>query len=169
VLAALGEAASASTAPIHGRAVFLAIADGTGMVIGIDVLECDGARSAWAGAAALAKDALKGKKLRMPSTAKRAEMRIEVTSDWKMPSGHDPGVDVSVLGLPLAKGEGKQSTMVEVLPLLPKVTMVKLAPDVDIEIPVVSIDALAVHGDPADIGAKPRRVVHTRLIDEKVL
>jgi hypothetical protein len=91
-----------------------------------------------------------------------------VVSTWKMPSGHDPGVDVSLLGLPLQKGEGKQSTKVEVLPL-PKITTVDLAKDVPIPIPMISVDALAVHGDPADIGAKPRRVVHTRLLDAKVL
>lgn len=169
VLAALGEAASASTAPIHGRAVFVAVADRTGMIVGIDVLECDGARSGWANAAALAKAALKGKKLRMPSTATRAEMRIELTSEWKLPSGHDPGVDVEVLGLPVAKGEGKQSSKVTILDPIPKLATVELAPDVKVPIPVIAVDILAVKGDPADLGAKPRRVVHTRLLDSKVL
>ncbi len=135
------------------------------MIVGIEVVECDGGRSGWQGAAELARRALQGKKLRMPSTATLAEMRIEVTSDWKMPSGHDPGTDVSVLGVPVAKGEGKKSTKVDLLNPLPKIEMVEIAPDVKVPIPQLTITIVAVQGDPADIGAKPRRVVHTRLLD----
>jgi hypothetical protein len=138
------------------------------MIVGIEVVACDGGRDGWANAAELAREALRSKKLRLPSSARGAEMRIEIVSTWKLPSGHDPGVDVSVLGLPVAKGEGKQSTKVELLPL-PKITTVDLAKDVPIPIPVVTVDALAVHGDPADLGAKPRRVIHTRVLDTKVL
>jgi hypothetical protein len=169
VLTALSEAVAVGSAPVTGRAVFLAIADGTGLVIGIDVVSCDGGRDGWASAAQAAHTALKGKKLRMPSTAKRAEMRIEITSTWKMPSGHDPGVDVSLLGLPLKKGEGKQSSKIEILNPIPKLTAVQLAPDVNVSVPTVNLTILGVHGDPADIGAKPRRVVHSRLLDSKVL
>jgi len=169
VLAALGEGAAASASPVQGRAVFLAIADATGMIVGIDVVECDGARAGWAQAAELARTALKGKKLRLPSTAKRAEMRIEVTSAWKLPSGHDPGADVTLFGLPVAKGEGKQSTKVSILDPIPKIRVVELAPDIKVPILSVNADIISVAGDSANIGAKPRRIVHTRLIDSKVL
>lgn len=169
VLRALGAAASASTAPVTGRAVFVAIADGNGVVIGIDVVECDGGRSGWAQAAELARAALVGTKLRLPSTARRAEMRIEITSAWKMPTGHDPGTDVSLFGLPVAKGEGKKSTKVSILDPIPKLRMVELAPDIKVPVVSVNVDVLSVAGDPANIGAKPRRIVHTRLIDSKVL
>jgi hypothetical protein len=169
VLQALGDATSASSAPVKGRAVFRAVADGTGMIVGIEVMECDGGRAGWADAAELARRALQGKKLRMPSTATLAEMRIEIVSEWKMPSGHDPGTDVSVLGLPVAKGEGKKSTKIDILDPIPKIEMVELAPDVKIPVPQINLRIVAVQGDPADIGAKPRRVVHTRLLDSKVL
>lgn len=169
VLAALGEATSASSAPVKGRAVFRAVADGTGMIVGIEVVECDGGRPGWANAAELARRALQGKKLRMPSSATLAEMRIEIVSDWKMPSGHDPGTDVSVLGVPVAKGEGKKSTKIDLLDPIPKLVTVELAPDVKVAVPMVNLGIIAVQGDPADIGARPRRVVHTRLLDSKVL
>lgn len=169
VLAALGEATSASTAPVRGRAVFLAIADGAGMIVGIDVVECDGGRDGWANAAALARAALQGKKLRMPTSASRAEMRIEITSAWKLPSGHDPGTDVSLFGVPVANGEGKQSTKIAILDPIPKLRSVEIAPDVKVAIPTISLDVIAIAGDPADIGAKPRRIVHTKLLDSKVL
>jgi hypothetical protein len=150
VLHALGDATMASFAPVKGRAVFRAIADGTGMIVGIEVVSCDGSRDGWANAAELAREALKGKKLRMPSTATHAEMRIEIVSEMKMPSGHDPGVDVSVLGVPITKGEGKQATQVRILDPL-------------------SLSFLAGSADPVDIAAKPRRVVHTRLLDTEML
>jgi hypothetical protein len=40
---------------------------------------------------------------------------------------------------------------------------------VNVPIPQIELNVLAVQGDPANIGAKPRRIVHTRLIDSKVL
>ena len=150
VLHALGDATMGSFAPVKGRAVFRAIADGTGMIVGIEVLSCDGGRDGWVNAAEIAREALKGKKLRLPSTATQAEMRIEIVSEMKMPSGHDPGVDVSVLGLPITKGDGPQSTQVRILDPL-------------------SLSFLAGTADPSDIGAKPRRVVRTRILDTKVL
>jgi hypothetical protein len=169
VLAALSEASSLGTTDVKGRAVFVAVADATGMVIGIDVLECDGGRAGWTSAAKAAHAALAGKKLRMPSTAKGARMRIEIVSEWKMPSGHDPGTDVSVLGVPVAKGEGKKSTSVELLNPLPKLETVELGPGVKVTVPIVQVTVIAVNGDPADIGARPRRVVHARLLDSQVL
>jgi hypothetical protein len=169
VLTALGEAASTSTAPVRGRAVFLAIANGAGDVVSIEVAGCDGAHGAWAQAATIALGSLKGKKLRVPSTATRAEMRIEVTSAWKLPSGQDPGADVSVLGIPVAKGEGNESTKVEILNPIPKVTMVPLSKDVKIPVVVWQVNIISTDGDPANIGAAARRVVHARLLDSKVL
>lgn len=170
VLKALGEATEASAAPVTGRAVFVAVADRTGMIVGIDVVDCDGGRNGWAEAAELARAALKGKKLRVPSTATGAEMRIEITSAWKLPSGHDPGADVTVFGAPVAKGEGKQSTKVAILDPIPKLRadVIEVMPGLKIPVVSVNIDILSVQGDPANIGSKPRRIVHTRLIDSKV-
>lgn len=169
VLAALSDASSLGTTDVKGRAVFLAVADATGVVIRIDVLECDGGRAGWTNAATAARGALAGKTLRLPSTAKGAQMRIEVVSQWKLPSGHDPGTDVSMLGIPVAKGEGKKSTRVELLNPVPKLEAVELAPGVKVTVPTVTFTIIAVNGDPANIGAKPRRVVHARLLDATVL
>ncbi|HEY8074707.1 MAG TPA: hypothetical protein VIF62_11365 [Labilithrix sp.] len=169
VLTALGDATSTTTTPVRGRAVFLAIANGAGEVLSIRVAECDGAQRDWAQAATIALGALKGKKLRVPSSATRAEMRIEITSAWKLPSGQDPGADVSVLGLPVAKGEGKDATKVEILNPLPKVEKLKLSKDIEIPIVVWSFTIFGTNGDPANIGAAARRVVHARLLDSKVM
>lgn len=169
VLKALGSAASATTAPVQGRAVFVAVADGTGIVLGIDVVECDGARSGWTQAAQLARAGLAGTKLRMPSTATRAEMRVEVTSAWKIPSGHDPGTDVSVFGVQTSKGDGKQSSSVAVMDVFPKVRTVELSKDLKVTVVVVDPDVIAIKGDSTNAGAKPRRIVQARLLDSKFM
>jgi hypothetical protein len=150
VLTALGDATYASTAPIRGSAIFFAVANSAGEVVSIDVLSCDGSRAGWAEAASIALESVKKKKLRMPSAAKRAEMKIEVTSAWKLPNGQDPGTNVSVLGLPINKGEGPSSTQVRILD--PR-----------------SLTFFFTNGDPSNIGAKPRRIVHTHLVDSKVM
>lgn len=169
VLKALGSATTASTAPVTGRAIFVAVADGTGMVVGIEVEECDGARSGWAHAAELARTGLRGTKLHLPSSARRAEMRVEVVSSWKLPSGHDPGTDVSVFGVQTSKGDGKLSPKVAVMDILPKVRVVELSRDLKLPVVIVDPDLISIKGDSANDGAKPRRIVQTRLMGTTVL
>jgi hypothetical protein len=169
VLHALGDATTASQAPVRGRAVFLAVADAKGMIVGVDVVECNGERPGWASAAALARFALKRIKLRMPSTARGAEMRIEVMSDWKLPSLHDPGVDSSVFSIGVGAGEGAQSTKVAVLDVLPTVHMAEITKGLTLPVPKVAGDAFAADGDLADLSARPQRVVRTKLLESLVL
>jgi|GEM_PF-1917485 len=174
VLAALSEAAYATATAVKGRAIFAAVADASGTVIALEVVSCEGggdAQAAWSEAARAALAALKGKQLRMPSTAKRAEMRLEVTSAWKLPTGHDPGADVDLFHIPLSKGEGKQSTKISVLDPIPKlrVDQLEISPGVKVPIVSVGVDVVNIQGDPAAIGAKPRRVVHSRLVESKFL
>ncbi|AKV03001.1 hypothetical protein AKJ09_09664 [Labilithrix luteola] len=166
VLAALGDAASATTAPIDGRAVFFARADHTGLVTSVDVLECNGARDGWMQAATYALRVLASKKLRMPSYAQCAEMKIEVTSGWKMPNGHDPGTKVSAFGAPLSK-RNDRGTTVDIMD--PKIQKVHVNRDLVIPVPSSQITAVATNGDASNIGAKPRRIVHTRLLGVSML
>lgn len=60
-------------------------------------------------------------------------------------------------------------TKVAILDPIPKLRVVELAPDIKVPVVSVSLDVISVAGDPANIGAKPRRIIHTRLIDSKVL
>ncbi len=165
VLMALGDAVSQSTAPVRGRAVLTARVDAAGRVTRLDVADTDGGRAGWTDAARIAMASLGGITLRLPSTAKGAELRIELTSAWKNPSGHDPGTTVTVAGIPITKGEGPQSSQVNVLPLVPKLETIELAPGVKIQIPVAQVGILGGSFDPANAGAQARRVVHTRLLD----
>src|SRR5690606_33420270 len=119
-------ATTRSTAPVNGRAVFVAVTDENGEVLRVELVDCDGNRAGWADAARIAADALRGARLRVPKSAKRLTMRIEVTSAWKLPGGQDPGTVVTVLRLPVAKGEGKASSKVSLLDPLPKLRVVEV-------------------------------------------
>lgn len=170
VLAALGEATSRSTAPVRGRAIFVATAGPDG-VFAIELGETEGSRAGWDDAKTLALASLRGKKLRLPPGTSRAVMRIEVTSGWKLPSGQDPGTNVRLFRIPIAKGESERSTEVSVLDPIPKLRVTKLPISPGVELPVVSlqVDLFRTNADPANAGAKPRRIVHARLVESQVM
>lgn len=129
VVSALADATSSSLAPVRGRAVFLVRANGDGLVSGIDVIDSEGG-SGWIDAGKIALEKLRGKKLKIPTGAKGMNMRIEVLSEMKVPSGQD-----SLFGA--RQGENK----------MPEMTI----------------------PDPADIGAKPRRVVRSHVVSTEAL
>lgn len=170
VLTALEEATSRSTAPVRGKAIFVAIADQNG-VFQIELHDAIGSRAGWDDARNIALAALKGKKLRLPPGATRAVMRIEVKSDWKLPSGHDPNPEITVLHIPVKKGETKESAKVTILDPIPKIRSADLQLDKNttISVPSVQIDIFHTNMDPTDIGAKPRRVVHSHVVETQVM
>jgi len=83
---ALADATSSSIAPLKGRAVFLVHTGGDGLVSSIDVIDSEGG-TGWLDAGKIALAALRGKKLNVPRGANGMNMRIEVRSDMKLPSG----------------------------------------------------------------------------------
>jgi hypothetical protein len=155
---------------VRGKAVFVATADENG-VYQIELRDADGSRAGWDDARTIALSALKGKKLRLPPGSTRAVMRIEVKSDWKLPSGHDPTPEISLFHIPLQKGETKESAKVSILDPIPKVRMqdVWIDKNTRISVPSVQLDIFHTNMDPTDIGAKPRRVVHSHLMDAQVM
>lgn len=171
VLAALADGTSRSVAPVRGRAVFVATSNARGEVVSIDLLDAEGGRPGWADAARIALSILKGKRLRIGSGTTRAVMKIEVTSAWKLPSGHDPGHEVTLFHVPISKGEGKESVKTAILDPVPKIRVdyYEPSPGVKIPVPSVQLDIFRTNVDPTDVGAKPRRVIHTRLLDSTVM
>jgi hypothetical protein len=173
VLTALAESTARSIAPVKGRAVFVATTNAGGEVATIELTESEGGRAGWADAAQLALAALKGKKLRLPSTVSRAVMRIEITSAWKLPSGQDPGTDITLFHIPIAKGEGKDSPKMTILDPVPKfhVDYIEIGGPGGVKIPIVSvqIDLFNTNADPSNIGARPRRIVHAHPLDTQLM
>lgn len=171
VLTALSDATSSSVAPVRGRAIFIATTNAAGEVESLELREAEGGRPGWADARRIAALALVGKKLRVPSSAKRVQMTIEVVSAWKLPSGQDPGTDVTLFHVPVAKGEGKDSAKVTILDPIPKLRMVDIdiAPGVKIPIPTLEVTIFGATTDPSNIGAKPRRIIHAHLVDSTVM
>ncbi len=171
VLTALADATWRSVAPVRGRAVFVAVADAHGDVVSIELLDAEGGRPGWADAARIALAALKGKRLRVGSAATRVVMKIEVVSAWKLPNGQDPGHDVSLFGAPVARGEGRDSAKTSILDPVPKLRVYawEPSPGVKIPIPTVELDIFRTNVDPANLGSKPRRVIHSRLLDSAIM
>jgi len=171
VRAALMDAMYASDAPVIARVVFSVRADANGKLLSIEAVSGDRGLSAFQGMARLAREKLARTTLRLPSSAKGANLRVEVTSAWKLPSGHDPGLAVDLFGQSLTKGEGKAATKVTLLPM-PKVACISPDdPKNDLKLPLCGIvmPLFATDGDPADIGAKPRRLVSTKVVESTVL
>lgn len=171
VLTALAASTSQSLAPVKGKAVFVVKTNAEGDVVDIELQEAEGGRPGWADAGRIAREALDGKKLRLPPGVKRMVMKIEVTSAWKLPSGQDPGTDVELFGRSIAKGEGKDSGKVTILDPIPKLRVeeVDLGSGVKLRVPTIEIDIFRATVDPTNIGAKPRRVVHTRLVESQAI
>lgn len=171
VRAALAEAMYASDAPVNGMVRFSVVADGRGHVLSVEAISGDRGLSAYRSMETLARKKLASAVLRLPSTAKGARLEVVVTSAWKLPSGHDPGAKISLFGQDLTKGGGKAATQIAVLPL-PKVVCVSADdPKNELKLPLCGISAplVATDGDPADIGAKPRRIVSTKVASSLVL
>jgi hypothetical protein len=173
VITALAESTARSLAPVRGRAVFVATANAAGEVVSIEVTTTDGSRAGWVDAAQGALAGLKGKKLRLASNVSRAVMRIEVTSAWKMPSGQDPGTDITLFHIPISKGEGKDSPKMTILDPIPKFHVDYLevgGPNgAKIPLPSIELDLFSTNADPTNIGAKPRRVVHAHVLDTQLM
>lgn len=171
VRTALTSAMYGTESPVGAKVVFEVRADKYGTVLSVDVLSADTNIQAFRTTAARAKTLLAGKTLRLPSSAKGAVMKLEVTSAWKLPSGHDPGTQVELFGRALKKGEGSASTKI-VLLAPPRVRCVSPDdPKNDLKLPLCGLEAplFGTDGDPADIGAKARRIVHTRLVESTML
>jgi hypothetical protein len=144
ILTALRDAAYGSTAPERGNATFLAIVDGNGLVIDLKLVASKDGDKGWDDARARAQKTLAGVKLQLRG-ARGAEVQIQVYSDILMPSGAKPGS-------PISPGGGAPA----------KVHLPSNAPSLGTS-DTYSTMTLATF-DLADVGAKPRRVVHARVL-----
>jgi hypothetical protein len=171
VLTELELATARSTAPVNGRAVFRAEVGSDGAITDIRLVDASEDVRSWEEVARAARVALAGRRMRKVAGARGVAMTIEVVSRWQLPSGHDPGTDVRVAGIPVKRGEGKRSPRVDLLDPIPKITTTPLTiGDTTLLVPTVQIHLtiLGTNADPTDVGAAPLRSVHARVLDAKV-
>jgi hypothetical protein len=150
VLRVLEATVYASNAPLNGQASFVFVIDGEGNVSSTTLGAASGDREAWARVARKAAQALAKQKLSVPK-GRGVRLTVAVSSRLELPSGADPGLAVDVLGLPVKRGGGPRSAKVDVLN------------------PLAPLSPLSLMGDPADLGAKARRMVHARVVGEELL
>ncbi|MBX3207762.1 MAG: hypothetical protein KF764_22115 [Labilithrix sp.] len=144
VLRALEGAAYAGLAPERGSATFLAIVDASGLVVDLRLVSSSGDERGWSETRARALRALGGAKLALRG-ARGAELRIAVASDVLLPSGNRPSERV--------RGSFEES----------KVELPENVPTGGMTTGVTHTRTLSTF-DVTDIGAKPRRIVHARLL-----
>lgn len=141
VLRALHDATRASLAPERGRATFVAAVDAAGLVVSLRLVGSTGDAAGWNDAREHAARALEGTRLTLRG-AKGAVLTIEVDSDVRLPSGArapvTPALEESITVLPQNAPSHGTSDVVHTYTLG--------------------------RFDLADIGSKPRRVVHARLV-----
>jgi hypothetical protein len=176
VVAVAEELTRPSNTPLNSRAVFEVIADADGNVTSVSLVDVSQGRSEWEHIAASLGQALRTRKLHVPAGTGGVTMTLEVASRWQLPSGHDPETEVSVLGIPVKKAprESKQPKKVEILK--PELKIVEAPPQPEtptgVKLPQYQlhvVDLFSLDIDPTDLTPRPLRVVHARIVRERVL
>jgi hypothetical protein len=157
ILGELERLTQSATMPDNTSALFVAAIDGSGRLTELSVLEATASFGSWQLVAEKAKRSLRKKKLAVPSGTRGMKLRIAVSSRIQLPSGADPGLELRLLGIPLKRGAGKRSS--------------RGGSGKTLKLPsaTIAIVPFSGIGDLADIGAKPRRLVHAHVVDQDVL
>jgi len=166
VAAVLDLVMQSNTSP-NPDALLVLRTDGDGQTLYVDVAEASGDTDAWNAIAQSLLQALRGKKLRVPHGSGGVTMQLRVGSRETLPSGADPGLAIDLFGQQVKAGAGPKSTRLQLL--TPKITLEEYqvsATDPHAKIPVIGLQLsiLALLGDPVDLGAVARRVVHAHLV-----
>jgi hypothetical protein len=174
VVAIVEDLTRPSSTPLNSRAVFEVTADASGNVTAVSLADASQGRAEWERVATSLREALRTRKLHVPAGTGGVAITLEVASRWQLPSGHDPDTEVSILGIPVKKAsrESKQPKKVEILK--PELKIVQTAPPEGQTsvLPQYRIEVVKLLGldiDPTDLTPRPLRVVHARVVREKVL
>jgi len=141
--------------------------DGAGHTVHVEVLEASGETAAWEAIAAELLKKLAGQRLRVPSGSGGQSMQLRVTSRNALPSGADPGLAIELFGQEIKSGDGPRSTRLQIL--TPQIAVQEVeVPYTDgrekVQALTATLTIVALRGDPVDIGAVARRVVHAHLV-----
>ena len=148
VLRSLEAAVYASNVPLNSSASFIFTIDSAGKLVSSALGSGGTDREAWARVARQTAQAFAARRLSVPK-GKGVKLTVAVTSHLELPSGADPGVELSIQGVPVKKGGGPRSTR--------------------LDLSIFPFPAASLAGDPADVGARARRMVHAHVVSEEVL
>lgn len=166
VLSSLELATRAGNPEPNSTAVFDCLTDASGHVTSVELVQASSALAPWREIAQRTLEGLRSQRLRLPRTGVGVSFRIRVSSHVELPSGADPGLTVTLAGIPLKKGRGPRSSRIDILDVAPKLTThtTTLPSGQTVETPALQIGSiLSVHADPADIGAPEQRMVRAHL------
>ncbi|HET9955053.1 MAG TPA: hypothetical protein VFQ61_11140 [Polyangiaceae bacterium] len=159
------EVLASNTAP-NSSAVFDAMTDTAGYLVGLQLVEANSDSLFWHRLAESTLSRLGKQRLRGSHGKNGLTLRIRVTSRIALPSGRDPGLAIDAFGLPIKKGAGKRSSRLSLFDVKPqlKSTETTLPDGRVISTPTLQLFSLGrLEADPADIGAQPRRMVHAHV------
>lgn len=166
VLTELEAATRNGEVAVNASALFHCVIDAKGRVVSVRLAESSSDPTPWRRVAKRVAESLKTHVLRVPKTGHGAIIAIRVISREALPSGADPGLDVSVLGIPIQKGRGDKSARIDILDITPKIEMEKIELDSGqvYEVPTIKLPRIfSLAADPSDIGSPARRMVHARV------
>ena len=178
------EATRTSDTPWDSNATFEVSADANGQITAVRVVSVSEGWGLWERVAGNILAALQTQKLRVPAHGKGMIVLLQVASKRALPSGASPRYQARALArdpAPAPNASAGPSTVaangpphVEILKLNPKVEDANPKDDsaVNMRIPdqrANGTDIVAVPFDVSDIGARPARSVHARVLREKVL
>ncbi|HEU4578441.1 MAG TPA: hypothetical protein VFS67_09310 [Polyangiaceae bacterium] len=166
-VAAVTDLVMQSTSAPNTSALLVLRTDGAGETVHVGLAEASGDTAAWNAIAAELQKALHGKKLRVPAGSGGVTMQLRVESREQLPSGADPGLAIDLFGQEVKSGAGDRATRLQLL--TPKIVLEQYqvsSTDPHAKVPVVGVQfaLVAVQGDPVDIAAVARRVVHAHLV-----
>jgi len=153
-------------APNTSARIFLRT-DAAGHTVHVEVSDASGDTRAWEAIAAELQRKLAGQRLRVPTGTGGVSMELRVTSRNALPSGADPGLAIELFGQEIKSGDGKRASRLQIL--TPKIAVQEVqVPYTDgrekVQALTATLAIVAFLGDPVDLGAPARRVVHTQLV-----
>ncbi len=170
---ALESAARDLAIPTNSTALFSANFDGSGALLGFELLQSDHASPQWNKLEQRVQQMLNGRKLSIAKNTRGVDLKLKLIARSTLPSGADPGTEVNLLGVPVKKGQGKRSSKVSILDPTPKLLEFEIGVGDDtqrvkVPVPGLVLNALSLGGDPSDIGAPVRHMIRVQIVDEKI-
>jgi len=145
-------------------------------LLALSLVDASQGRAEWEHVATSLRDALRTRRLHVPGGTGGVAITLEVASRWQLPSGHDPDTEVSVLGIPVKKAqpESRHAKKVEILKPELKIVEAPAQPEVTtgVKLPQYQVQVVKLLGldiDETDLTPRPLRVVHARVVREKIL